>query len=278
VDYKTIIYEVTGNVGRVTLNRPGQRNAQNEALILELDDALKRAEASAEVRVIVISGAGPSFSAGHDMRLYERADGSLYRAPDVEGRWDYERRMFYDKCFAIWDLPKPTIAQVQGHCLSAGLMIAGMCDLIIAADDALFGDPVCRMGAASVELLLHPWLVGVRKAKEMLYTGDPITAQEALSLGMVNRVVPRARLEEETLALAERIAKMPPFALRMAKHSLNRTLDFMGFRNALNAHFDVHQVAHATTEMHTLLDIARQQKEIKQFISDRDAPFQTPAE
>lgn len=277
MDYKTILYEVSGNIGRITLNRPGQRNAQNEALILELDSALKAAEANDDVRVIVISGAGASFSSGHDMRLYDRADGSLYRAPNVEGRWDYERSMFYDRCLAIWDSPKPTIAQVQGHCLSAGLMIAGMCDIIIAADDAQFGDPVVRMGAASVELLLHPWLFGVRRAKEMLFTGDPINAQEAKLLGAVNRVVPKERLEEETRALAERIAKMPPFALRMVKHSLNRTLDFMGFRNALNAHFDVHQVAHATSEIQALLDRARQEKEFKQFVADRDAPFRAPA-
>lgn len=277
MDYKTILYQVDEGIGKVILNRPGQRNAQNEALILELDDALKRAEADEQVRVIVLSGVGASFSAGHDMRLYKREDGSLYRAPNVEGRWDYERKMFYDKCLAIWDLPKPTIAQVQGHCLSAGLMLAGMCDMVIAADDAQFGDPVVRMGAASVELLLHPWLFGVRRAKEMLFTGDPINAQDALALGAVNRVVPRERLEQETLALAQRVAKMPPFAMRMTKYSLNRTMDFMGFRNALNAHFDVHQVAHATSEIQGLLDRARQEKDFKQFLADRDAPFNKEA-
>lgn len=273
MEFKTLQCSVSEGVARVVLNRPEQRNAQNETMILELDQVLQQAAADREVRVIVLAAAGPSFSSGHDMRLYPREEGALYRAPNAEGRWRYERDMYYDKCLAIWDLPKPTIAAVQGHCLAAGLMVAAMCDLIIASDDAQFGDPVCRMGAASVELLVHPWLVGVRKAKEMLFTGDSLTAEEARILGLVNRVVPKDRLEQESMALAQRIAQMPPFALRLVKHSLNRTMDIMGFRNALNAHFDVHQVAHLTDEMQDRLERPRREKDFKKFLAERDRPF-----
>src|SRR5690606_18111633 len=126
----------------------------------------------------------------------------------VEERWAYEEQRYFNYCLRIWDFPKPTIAQVQGGCIAAGLMVANMCDLIVASEDAFFSDPVTHtMGAASLEVLIHPWVLGLRQAKEMLFTGERITAQQAREFGMVNRVVPRERLAADTLALAERIAK-----------------------------------------------------------------------
>jgi enoyl-CoA hydratase len=147
----------------------------------------------------------------------------------------------------IMDCPKPTIASVQGACIAGGFMVANMCDLIVAAEDASFADPVARtLGAAAVEVLIHPWVLGTRKAKELLFTGERMGAAEALQAGMVNRVVPRAELEATTMALAEKIAEAPPFALKILKRSLNRTLDMQGLRTSLQAHFDTHQLSHVT--------------------------------
>lgn len=128
-------------------------------------------------------------------------------------------------------------------------MVANMCDLIVASDDAYFADPVCRtLAAAAVEVLVHPWVMGLRTAKDFLFTGRRMGMEEALRIGMVNRVVPLADLEATTVALAEEIASAPPFAIKLTKRSLNRAFDMQGFRNSLMAHFDTHQLAHLTEE------------------------------
>ena len=210
-----------------------------------MDAALAVAAADAEVRVIVIGGQGDHFSAGHDLKEAQ----AKRQGFTVEQRWDYEQLRYFDYALRIWDCPKPTIAQVQGVCIAGGFMVANLCDLVVAADDAFFADPVCHtMGAAAVEVLVHPWVMGTRKAKEFLFTGARLTAQEALAAGMVNRVVARAKLEGEVQAMAERVAAAPPFALRLIKRSLNRTMDMQGFRNALSAHFDSHQLSHVSNE------------------------------
>jgi hypothetical protein len=145
--------------------------------ILALDDAMRAAAADDAVRVVILAGAGPSFSAGHDLkgRRQARDVRKLRRTP--EGRFKHERELYVEKCLAIYHLPKPTIAQVQGHCVAAGLMLAAMCDLIVAADDAVFANPVLRMTGAGVELLVEPWELGLRKAKEFLWTGDALDAR-----------------------------------------------------------------------------------------------------
>ena len=142
------------------------------------------------------------------------------------------------------DIPKPTIAAVQGQCIAGGLMLCWPCDLIVAADNARFSDPVVRMGIGGVEYHAHTWEVGARKAKEMLFTAQPITAQQALELGMVNRVVPLDDLLSETMDLAGQIAEMHPFALAQAKRAVNQTLDVQGFYSALQSVFDIHQTGH----------------------------------
>ncbi|SPU50809.1 enoyl-CoA hydratase [Bordetella trematum] len=155
----------------------------------------------------------------------------------------------------IWDFPKPTVAQVQGACVAGGFMIANMCDLVVASEDAFFSDPVGHtLAAAATEVLIHPWVMGLRRAKEMLYTGEKVDAQEALRIGMVNRVVPRADLEAATLALASRIAQAPPFGLHLIKRSLNRSADAQGLRTALSAHFDTHQLSHLSEEFRQVRD------------------------
>ncbi len=246
-DFKHILYQKADDVGRITLNRPKYRNAQSWSFLGELDQAFRLGEQDDDVKVIVLGANGPSFSAGHDLGTPEalEEEAAAKTKPGVEGRYNREAEIYLGYCLRWRDIPKPTIAMVHGHCIAGGLMLAWPCDLIIAADDATFADPVLRMGAASVEYFAHPWELGFRKAKEFLFTGDPIDAQEAYRLGMVNRVVPRAKLEEETLALAGRIAKMPPFGLAMAKAAVNQTLDMMGQRNAMNAVFSIHHLTHA---------------------------------
>lgn len=232
-----------GSVRRILHDRPQARNAENEALLDAMDEALAEANADPEVRVIVIGGTGDHFSAGHDVieGMAKRRDLS------VEQRWDYEEKHFFDYAMRLWDSPKPTIAQVQGACIAGAFVVANMCDLIVCADDAYFADPVCQtMAAAAVEMLVHPWVMGTRQAKEFLYTGRRVPAEEALHWGMVNRVVPRANLEDETLKLAQHIAKAPPFALRLTKRSIHRALDMQGWRTSLQAHFDTHELSHVT--------------------------------
>ena len=243
--YEFIEIENIGAVRRINLARPNARNAQSQKLLDELDDAFVKASADDSVNVIVLGGQGPHFSAGHDLKEAQESRQDF----TVEERWAYESLRYFDYCIRIFDCPKPTIAQVQGACVSGGFMVANMCDLVVASDDAFFSDPVAHtLAAAATEVLIHPWVMGLRKAKEMLFTGERVDAAEALRIGMVNRVVPTDKLSEETLALAQRIAQAPPFGLRLLKKSLNRTLDVQGLRCALSAHFDTHQLSHMTEE------------------------------
>ncbi|MBM4763317.1 enoyl-CoA hydratase [Bacillus sp. B15-48] len=272
--FETILYEKKGGVAKITMNRPEVRNAQNGRMIEEMHEAYQVAEKDQEVKVVILAGAGPTFCSGHDLKTYPVEEGALFRAANTEGKWEYEKEYFYEKTLKPWRMKKPVIAQVQGHCVAAGFMLANMCDLIVAADNAQFGDPVVRMGAAAVEVFCHPWVLPPRIAKELLLTGNLLNAEQALQFGMVNKVVPLEQLEEETLAMAEHIAKMPSFAVGMIKHSINRTMDIMGFSNSLNAHFDTHILVHRTDEALTLLDANREKAgSVKQFIQSRDEQF-----
>lgn len=246
-----VVYEVQDRVAVLTLNRPEQRNAQNAALLEELDEAFDRAVAEKEVRVIVLQAKGKHFSAGHDLSD-EAQNGPPWdhMFDDVKQngllemyRWELGHFFGYSRKWR--DLPKPTIAAVQGACIAAGLMLAWPCDLIVAADDARFSDPVIRMGIAGVEYQAHAWEFGPRKAKELLFTAGSIDAQEAHRLGMVNRVVPRDELEEAVLKLAKEIAQMHPHALLMAKRTINQALDAQGQHNALQNAFEIHSLGHA---------------------------------
>lgn len=251
-EFATVLYEPKGPIAKVTMNRPEARNAQNNQLTYDLDEAMEAAARDDAVKVIVLAGAGPHFSAGHDLRDQSPDPQGRWRSlwgdptrQGAEGRMAREEEIYLQMCRRWRDLPKVTIAMVQGKCIAGGLMLAWVCDLIMASDDAEFSDPVLRMGICGVEYFAHPWEFGARKAKEFLFTGDGISAQEAYRLGMVNHVVPRDRLEEETLALAERIAQMPSFALTLTKEAVNQTLDAMGQRTAMNTVFNLHQLAHS---------------------------------
>jgi len=248
-----VLYEKVGErIARVTLNRPEVANAQSYEMLYALNAAFDRAAADDEVRVIVLAANGKHFSSGHDLSggrfpLSEHAISQWggYSAPGMEGHWAREEEVYFGLCWRWRNLPKVLIAEVQGKVIAGGLMLVWPCDLVVAAEDATFSDPVVAFGANGVEYFGHPWELGSRKAKEMLFTGDAISAQEGKELGMVNRVVKREDLERETLALAERIAQQPPMGLKLAKMSVNQSLDAQGLWNALQSAFGLHHLGHA---------------------------------
>jgi enoyl-CoA hydratase len=265
--YDTVVYEVDGPVAILTMNRPEAANAQNTLLLDELDAALDRADADDRVRVFILAGSGKHWSAGHDLKELLQADLAEQRR-NLEGKLQHERTMYYDRCLRLRDFRKPTIAAVQGKCIAAGLMLACMCDLIVAADDAVFQNPVLRMTGAGVELLVEPWELGLRKAKEFLWTGMELDAQEAWRLGLANRVVPAAELLAHTKELANTIAKIPPQTAQITKDSLNHTVDEMGQRESWKYHFMVHQWMSGTDTALTALDSRKQKSSMKDVFEE----------
>lgn len=237
-------YEVADQVGVITLNRPEAANAQSAKVLLELDQAWRSADEDPGVKVIVFKTVGKHFSAGHDMSGSDSGEVSDDVFSTPEGHYDWETRNYLHYAKSWREVPKPSIAAVQGKCIAAGLMLCWPCDLIVAADNAQFSDPVLFMGILGVELFAHPWEFGPRKAKELLFTGGSITAEEARELGMVNKVVPLDDLVPATMELANRIAQQDAFALRMAKRAVNHTLDVQGFSTAIDACFDMHHFGH----------------------------------
>ena len=235
-----ILYEVSDRVAVITLNRPEVANAQNAQLLDELDSAWTRAADDDEVRVIVLRGHGKHFSSGHDLKGGGRAPEQI----TLEYVYKYEARRYLEYSLRWRNVPKPSIAAVQGKCIAGGLLLCWPCDLIVAADNAEFSDPVAYMGIGGVEYHGHTWELGARKAKEILFTGRAVTAGEAEQAGMVNRVVPLAELETATMELARHIAQMHPFALRQAKRAVNQTLDVQGFYAAIQSVFEIHQTGH----------------------------------
>lgn len=243
--YSDILVEQLGPVLRIAHNRPKQRNAESTRLLDEMDDALGIARRDVEVRAVIISGEGDHFSAGHDLKEAVADRGHF----SVEERWAYEEERYFGYALKIWDFPKPTLAEVRGACMGGAFMVANMCDLMVASEDAFFADPVVlSIAAASLEVLVHPYVMGLRRAKEFLFTGERMDAREAYRVGMVNKVVPVEALRSTSLVMAEKMASAPPFAIAMTKRSLNRTADLMGFRTALSAHFETHQLTHVTHE------------------------------
>jgi enoyl-CoA hydratase len=260
-EYEFIEYEVIdeGTIALITLNRPKQKNAQNRGLLIELGNAFTAAEEDDDVRVVVLRGAGDTFSSGHDLgskaTVAEQTPGpTMHRSYQVNGgnreaseqtfiqEWHY----FFENIKRWRDLRKITIASVQGPVFAGGLMLAWACDLIIAADDTQFADVVgTRLGMCGVEYFAHPWEFGPRKTKELMLTGDAIDADEAYRLGMVTKVFPRADLEQSTIDFARRIVQVPTMTALLVKESVNQTMDNMGFTNSLAASFSLHQFQHA---------------------------------
>jgi enoyl-CoA hydratase len=251
-----VLTERRGAVAVVTMNRPRYRNAQNAAMTHALDAAFSAAAADDGVGVIVLAGAGDHFSAGHDIgtpgrdihKDFERIATQWWPHEDKAGAeaiFVREAELYLGMCRRWRELPKPTIAMVQGACVAGGLMLSWVCDLVVAADDAFFADPVLRMGIPGVEYFAHPFVMSPRLAKEFLFLGERMPAERAAQIGMINRVVPRARLVEETLAIADKIAAMPRFGLALAKKAINQAEDRMGLRDAMDATYALHHLAHA---------------------------------
>lgn len=248
-EFAAIRYAVDGAVATITLARPEAANAQDTRLIEELDAALDLADDDDAVRVVVLAGEGKHFSAGHDLKEILEGTTEWARMRDTpEGKLRHEQVMYWDKCLRLRDFRKPTIAAVQGACAAAGLMLAAMCDLIVAADDARFSNPVARMTGVGVELLVEPWELGPRKAKELLLCAETLDAHDAERLGLVNKVVPRADLEAAAREMADKVALVPPVTAQAIKDTINRTVDLQGQRESWRYHFMVHQFVSNTPE------------------------------
>lgn len=260
-DYEYLLVERhdDGRVVRILLNRPELRNAQNRGLLVELNDAFLAAEADDDVRVVILGATGKMFSAGHDV-VSPEAQREYLPGPNQHASWKVnggtrtgaeslmlqEWHHFFQNTLRWRNLRKITIAQVHGNVYSAGLMLMWACDLIVAAQGTKFADVVgTRMGMCGMEYFAHPWEFGPRKTKELMLTGDSISADDAYRLGMVAKVFPADELTDMTLDFARRVAEVPTMAALLVKESVNQTVDNMGFHNSLNACFTLHELNHA---------------------------------
>jgi enoyl-CoA hydratase len=265
---QVLLVEDIGPVRRLTMNRPDKLNSLNHDLIVGLEEAFEEAGKDDSVGVIILAAAGRAFCAGYD--LEEDAEGGEMG----EQQWRDELQESSDRMFAQLFNPKPTIAQVQSYCLAGGTDLMLACDLAVCSDDAKFGYVDIRFGSGVVTMLL-PWVVGVRRAKELLFTGeDRIPADEALSMGLVNKVVPADQLGSATLALAEAIAKNEPFVVQRTKLAIHGVWEGQGIKSALDANVD-HDVAIETANLPARDEFRRITTEqgLKAAIAWRDARF-----
>lgn len=236
-----VSYEVDERVSVVTMNRPEKLNALNGALKQALLDVLKRADKDPASRVVLLRAAGRSFCVGYDIGQHD-AERQTWRHDAI--RWHEVLRESIELELMPWDMKKPVVAQVQGHALGGGCELAMLCDITIAGESAVFGEPEIRFSNAGPAIVM-PWFIGLKKARELLYLGDMIGAQSALELGMINRVVPDAELETAALKFAKRMSMVSSEALYKAKLSINRGAEAMGFRNAVNVGLDVVSMLYA---------------------------------
>lgn len=257
-----VLYETDGPVAYLTLNRVKYHNSQNAQMLYALDDAFYRATADDEVKVIVLRANGKHFSAGHDIgtpgRDYHKGRPDRRSMnydhegkPGAELAFVREQEVYLELCRRWRSVPKPTIAQVHKGCIAGGLMLAWVCDLIIASDDAFFQDPVVQMGFPGVEYFAHPFELNVRSAKEFLFLGERWSAQRVCDAGMINKVVPRAELEAAVKDWADKIAKQPRLALHLTKIACNQAEDLQGKRAAMDSTFGYHHFAHANNTLVT---------------------------
>jgi enoyl-CoA hydratase len=249
MDYKNIIYDKRDRIAKVTLNRPQYKNAQSRVLLEEMDHAFADANLDDGIRVIILAGAGENFCSGHDLGTPEEKEDQQRRPfpKGVRGEYTKSRQMFLDNTLRWRDLDKPTIAQVQGLCIFGGWMFAAAMDLIVASEDAKFLPSL-------LQYFSIPWDLTPRKAKEILFQSRFIDADEAARLGFVNIVVPRASLEAETIALAERIAESDRFTLRMVKYAVNSAQDAMGFSTSIRNAHSHHMMLGLATYMKTKME------------------------
>ena len=268
MDYETILYETQGAVASIVLNRPQRLNAMNATMLAELNRAMDRAEGDDAVRAIVLSGAGAGFCSGFDLK--EQAEAR----PTGVAQWRGVLRRDFDAIMRFWHSPKPTIAAVRGACLAGGCELALACDITIAAEGAVFGEPELRFGDGIVVMLL-PWLVGPKRAKQLLLTGeDRLDAKAAEAMGLVNEVVPAGGELSRALELAQQLAVIDPMALRQTKRAINRSYEIMGMGEALEMALDIDlQIeGEGTADKRQFLEVARRDG-LRAAIAWRDARF-----
>lgn len=252
-----ILYDTPAeHVARITLNRAAQANSQDTHFLYQLNEAFDRAAHDDAVRVIILAANGKHFSAGHDLvePLENYADNMRqhrtvfplcgFGCAGAASQMAREEELYLGFSERWRNIPKPTIAAVQGKCIAGGLMLVWPCDIIIASEDARFSDMTVTLGVGGIEYFTHVWEIGIRKAKEMLFTSDEFTAQQAQDWGMVNQVVPREALAQAALDMAVKIARKPPFALKLVKKAINGSVDAQGRDIAMQNAFHLHQLAH----------------------------------
>jgi enoyl-CoA hydratase len=267
VSYTTLGYELHDHILKLTFNRPEKLNAFSRELVRETIDAFQLAEADDEVHLIIVTGAGRAFSAGYDISgVGDEHERSPYG-------WRLHQRENLTFSLQPWQISKPVIAMINGYCLAGACEFALMCDLRVASDKATFGEPEIRFGAGA-PILITPWIVGLTKAKELLYTGDTMDAHEALRLNMINKVVPHDKLEEETYKLARRLLKIAPENLRLTKQAVNKTFELMGLKQALEYNVEVVTVMETTeTEVRRTFNQIKKEKGLRAALDWRDDRF-----
>ncbi|MCC5871986.1 MAG: enoyl-CoA hydratase/isomerase family protein [Gammaproteobacteria bacterium] len=267
-DYQWIIVDrPLPGVQRITLNRPEKRNPLSNLLRTELFDALIQADQDPELRVTILRGAGGNFSAGYDLKQDSRQNQPFHTAGGL-GNWP---RHVVDGFLQMWDLAKPVIAQVEGYCLAGGTELATACDLVYAAEDAKIGYPVVR-SISPPDNQFYPWIVGLRRAMEMMLTGDSISGIEAAECGFANRAFPADQLEAEVLRVAEKIARVPPDIQQINKRAVHRQMELMGMRAAIRSGTELQTLSMLTPSARShLKDIA--EGGLTQALSKRDKDF-----
>ena len=254
-------------IRRITLNRPDKRNALSNELRAALFEALEEVDRNPDLRVTILRGAGPCFSAGYDLSREGAKQPLPFQTAGGAGQW---ARHVVEGCFRIWDMAKPVIAQVHGWCLAGGSELATACDLVYVAEDAQIGYPPVRM-MSPPDNQFHAWLCGLRPAMEMMLTGDAISGIEAVQTGFANRAFPATMLDDEVLAIAERIAKIPTDVQQMNKRSVHRAMEIMGLRAAIRAGTEIQALA-LTTES-SRETFAKFRESVTKGLDARDAAF-----
>ena len=266
--FQSIIFTVTDHVAHITLNRPERLNALNKAALEEINEAMDQAEADADVRVIVVSGSGRAFSSGFDLKA------QLEQQPEGAKVWREILDLDFNTTMRFWNSPKPTIAAVHGACLAGAFELAMACDITIACEDAIFGEPELKFGAGIVTLLL-PWMTSPKQAKRIIFLADDrISAKDALAMGLVSRVVALGTHVEEALRAARGIALIDPNLVAETKKALNRTYEIQGMSTALKVALDIdHTIeSHGSPDNRAVMDVAREQG-MRNAIAWRDARF-----
>jgi enoyl-CoA hydratase len=256
MDFQHILYETPDDaIVRIILNRPKTLNAQNTRMLYEMNDALDMAAQDDSVKVIIVAANGKHFSSGHDLReedpvgvqkeFKQVTTWGGFERDGAEGQFAREQEVYLGFCERWRNIPKPTMVEVHGKVIAGGLMLVWPFDIVIASEDATFQDNTVAMGICGGEFFNHPYELGARKAKEMLFSSDEVTAEDAFRLGAVNHVVPRDKLVSYTLELARRIAEKDLFSLKLTKMAVNSAEDNAGRKGTHQTAFALHQLLHS---------------------------------